>query len=209
MKKIFGNLKMTWPAVILFALATGVYTGLIMLVKPLENTSFQDIGITFEWWVLFAVIVVVNCQKGWEAALKCFVFFLISQPVIYLTQVIPGRLSFQMAKDYYFSRWFAITFLTLPGGWIAWFAKKQNVLGSVVLALGCSIQLGLGLYFATQAITYFPHHLLSTLFCFGSVVLMVLCIRQGKKRRLLTFVLSLLFTALLLLGLKVLGYAIV
>lgn len=54
---------MTWIRVILFAVIAGVYTGLVMFVPAFEDTSFQDIGKLYEWWVIFAVIVVVNCKR--------------------------------------------------------------------------------------------------------------------------------------------------
>ncbi|MCQ2439663.1 MAG: hypothetical protein MJ074_07860 [Oscillospiraceae bacterium] len=71
MKRLFGDMKMSWLTVILFAVAAGVYTGVMMLIPALADTSFQDIGISYEWWVIFAVIIVVNCGKSWEAMLKC------------------------------------------------------------------------------------------------------------------------------------------
>ena len=95
MNKLFGGLKMTWLKVIAFAIIAGLYTGAVMLMPFLKETSFQDIGIMFEWWVVFAVIVVVNCDKCWDAMLKCFAFFLISQPLIYLTEIVFGSMSFE------------------------------------------------------------------------------------------------------------------
>lgn len=90
MKKIsaaFGSLPMTWPIVCGFAVIIGVYVGVINQIPILHDTSFQDIAVTLEWWVLFAVLIVSNCKSAWEAGLKCLVFFLISQPVIYLVEL--------------------------------------------------------------------------------------------------------------------------
>ena len=92
---------MTWIKVILFAVIAGVYTGLVMLVPALEGTSFQDIGELYEWWVIFAVIVVVNCKKNWEAMLKCFVFFLISQPIVFAVEVLFNHITADQAIQYY------------------------------------------------------------------------------------------------------------
>ena len=71
--KLYGQINMTWLKIIIFAVCVGVYSGVVMLIPALENTSFQDIGIAYEWWVIFAVIIVVNCEKNWEAMLKCSV----------------------------------------------------------------------------------------------------------------------------------------
>ena len=55
---------MNWWFVILFAAVTGIYTGAIMTLDILKDTSFQDIGISYEWWVIFAVVIVANCGKA-------------------------------------------------------------------------------------------------------------------------------------------------
>ena len=184
MKRIYGELKMSWPALILFAIAAGVYTGGIMVVDCLSGTSFQDIGISYEWWVIFAVIIVVNCEKNWEAMLKCFVFFLISQPLVFAVEVFFRHLTPELGIYYYRSIWLPATFLTLPGGLIAYYCKKQSLPGAVILGLGNTIQATLGLYYAAQAVRDFPHHLLSCLVCFGSIFLMSFQIQKERKGRL-------------------------
>ena len=58
--KLFGGLKMSWLNVILFAVATAVYTAAMMIfVRPID-LSFRDIGATFECWILFAIIIMTN-----------------------------------------------------------------------------------------------------------------------------------------------------
>lgn len=205
MKKIFGGLNMTWLGTILFAIGAGAYTGLVMLVPFLDDTSFQDIGIMYEWWVIFAVIVVTNCKRNWEAALKCFLFFLLSQPTVYLVEIVFGSLSFGDAWDYYSGMWLPMTFLTLPGGFIAFFCKKQNPLGGLVLGLGNTIQAVLALVYLGMAARSFPRHLLSALVCLGSMVLMTFCIQEKQKNRLTALLVPLLLGAAVLLLLKLTG----
>lgn len=205
MKRVFGNLKMRWWAVILFAIAAGVYTGAVMLVDSLSDTSFQDIGVSYEWWVVFAVIIVVNCEKNWEAMLKCFVFFLISQPLVFATEVIFGTLTTDMAIYYYRAIWLPITFLTLPGGLIAYYCKKQSMLGAVILGLGNSIQAVLGLSYLLKAIRSFPRHLLSAIVCFGSVLLMSIQIQKEKTHRLAAILVPAVIAAVLAVLIKASG----
>lgn len=205
MKQVFGKWNMRWRTVILFAIAAGVYTGAVMLVDGLKDTSFQDIGISYEWWVLFAVIIVVNCKKSWEAMLKCFVFFLLSQPLVYATEVIFGTLTADMAIYYYRTIWLPMTFLTLPGGLIAYYCKKQNLLGAVILGLGNSIQAVLGLSYLLKVMRSFPHHLLTTVVCFGSIFLMSVEIQKKKSLRLVALVLPVLITVVLSVLLKASG----
>lgn len=208
MKRIFGGLNMTWPKMILFAMATGIYTGLVMLVPFLHDTSFQDIGISYEWWVVFAVIVVVNCNKSWEAMLKCFVFFLISQPLVYLVEILFGALAPDMGWLYYRSIWFPMTMLTLPGGFIAYFCKKQNVLGAVILGLGNTIQAFMGLHYFGTAVKHFPYHLLTALFCVASIFVMSFLIQKERKNRLISILLSILLLAALVVYAKMSGRVI-
>lgn len=126
MRKLFGKLNMSWLTVAIFAAITGIYSGLVMLVPALKETSFQDIGISYEWWLIFAVIVVVNCNKWWDAALKCFVFFLLSQPICYLVQIpFSAEMTFNMAFHYYYPFWLVMTLLTIPGGLVAYFCKTK------------------------------------------------------------------------------------
>lgn len=197
MKKLFNDLKMSWKTVILFALIVAVYTGLVMVPPFLKETSFQDIGISYEWWVVFAVIIVVNCEKNWEAMLKCFVFFLISQPIIYLVEIPFGKVTFESAWGYYTGFWLQMTILTLPGGFIAYYCKKQNVLGAIILGLGNTIQGFMGLSYSANALDHFPHHLLSALFCIASIIVMSLSIQKETKNRVIAIALPVVLTALI------------
>ena len=204
MKRIYGELKMNWMTILLFAVITGVYTGLIMLVPALENTSFQDIGIAYEWWEIFAVIIVVNCRKNWEAALKCFVFFLISQPLIYGVEVVVGSLPISQAL-YYFRLWLPMMLLTLPGGFLAFYCKKQSLFGSVILGIGNMIQAVMGISYLASALRSFPHHLLSAVVSFGSIFWMSFCIQKKAKCRAAAIVTPVVLTVGILIWAKMTG----
>lgn len=209
MKKLFGNWHMTWLRTIVFAAATGIYTGLVMCVPFLENTSFQDIGIAYEWWVIFAVIVVTHCGKVWEAGLKCFVFFLISQPLVYLTEAALGELPLDMGWHYYSSIWLPMTLLTLPGGCIAYFCKKQNLFGSIILGLGNTIQFVLGVAYLLTCLFNFPRHLLSALVCFGSMIVMSFGLQKQKKYRAVAIIVPVVMMAVLAVFLKISGRVLI
>lgn len=208
MKRLFGDIKMTWLKVILFAAAAGIYTGAVMLIPFLKGTSFQDIGIAYEWWVIFAVIVVVNCKKGWEAMLKCFVFFLISQPVVYAVEILFGSMTVDTAWRYYSQMWLPMTFLTLPGGLIAYFCKKQTTFGAVILGLGNTIQAFMALHYLGTAVKHFPFHLLSALVCIASIFVMSLFIQKEKKNRLIAMLLPVVLTAAIAILLNAAGRTI-
>ena len=79
--KVYGGLPMGWPVVILYAVGTALLTTAFLLIPIFENTSFYRVGVTLEAWVFFAVIIMANCKKPLESALKTFVFFLISHGV--------------------------------------------------------------------------------------------------------------------------------
>lgn len=209
MKKLFGSLNMKWSKVVLLAALIGVYTGAIMLIPALKDTSFQDIGISYEWWVVFAIIIVVNCRKSTEAALKCFVFFLISQPIVYLIEIAFGTLSFDLAWSYYRNMWLPMTVLTLPGGWIAYQCKKQNMIGAVVLGLGNTIEALMGLSYAIMAASDFPHHLLSAVMSFAAIGVMSVAIQEKQKYRRISLLLPLLLMAILVAIVKMSGRYIV
>lgn len=207
MKRLYGGLKMRWLTVVLFAVIAGAYTAAVMLIPRLSGTSFQDIAITFEWWVIFAVIIVVNCEKSWEAMLKCFVFFVISQPVVYTVEVLAGSINMDQALMY-LHLWLPRILLTLPGGFIAYFCKKQNVFGSIVLGLGNTIQAVMGVYYLGMVIRNFPYHLLSTIVCFGSIIVMSFCIQKQKKYRLVSLLVPVICTVLIGIAAKMFGLTV-
>ena len=180
MKKYFGDIRMTWPRVIALAVITAVYTALINQVPALEDTSLRDIAVTLECWFLFAVFIIVNCRKWQEAALKCFVFFLISQPLIYLIEVpfYGGWGIFQ-----YYRYWLKITVLTLPGAAIAFLVKKKNWLSVLILSVATGYLAVQGVTYLRSAIFNFPYHLLSSLFCFALAIFFIFVLLDEKKHR--------------------------
>ena len=195
-KKLFGNLNMSWKNVIMFAVAVGIYTGIIMQIDFLDDTSFQDIGILYEFWVLFAVIIVVNCGKNTQAMLKCFAFFLISQPIIFLVEVIGGAITWEKAL-LYLRYWTPLILMTLPGGFIAHYCKKQNLFGAIILGLGNTIQAVMGSYYTRLLIEKFPHHLLSVIFCFGSILVMSYYLQKENKYRLVAISTAIILTTII------------
>ena len=130
--KLFGGIKMTWAKVILFAVAAGIYTALMAIFVPHSN-SFHDIAVNMEGWILPALIIITNCEKPLEAAFKTFVFFLISQPLVYLIQVPFNDLGWELFRYYGF--WFIMTIRTFPGAFIGWYIKKDNILSGFILSV--------------------------------------------------------------------------
>ena len=131
-KKIFGQIDMKWWKVIVFAVVMGVYTGCIATwISP--SSWYHSIAVTVERWVLPAVLIIVNCKKPLESAIKTFAFFLISQPIVYLVQVPFSELGWHLFSFYRY--WFIITLLTFPGGFIGWFIKRDDILAGLILSV--------------------------------------------------------------------------
>lgn len=196
MKKLsdaFGGLPMTWPVVCAFAAIIGIYVGVINQIPILYDTSFRDIAVSYEWWVLFAVLIVSNCKNAKEAGLKCLVFFLISQPVIFLVEL--PMIGLDKALYYYIKIWLPITMLTLPGGAIAFFAKKQNALGAVILGIGNTIVALLGVSYFQKLCYSFPRHLLTVVSCAAIIVVLLMGMQQKWKTRFLSAATTVLLTA--------------
>ena len=192
LKKLFGEINMTWPKVIIFAVITGVYTGLINQVPFLADTSFTDIAVNLECWLVFAIIIISNCHKWWEAMLKTFVFFLISQPIVYLVEV--PFLGFEIFK--YYRYWFIITLLTIPGSFIAYWITKKNILSSIILSVATGGLVYFGVFYLNIVIYDFPRHIISAVFCFAWAIILTLVILDKLSTRITTFAIT--FVMLLL-----------
>ncbi len=181
-QKYFGEVHMTWLKVILLAIITAVYTALINQIPFLKDTSFQDIAIYVDWWILFAVFIILNCKKWWEAALKCFVFFLVSQPLIYLIEVPFYAQGWEIFR--YYDYWFKITLLTLPGAVIAFQLKRKDWLSVLVLSVATGYLAASSVRYFRAAMANFPNHLLSAIFALSLAVFFVFVLLNKKKHRL-------------------------
>lgn len=190
MKKLFGGINMTWKRVILFAILCGVYTGVMALIPATKDTSFRDISISFEWWILFAILIIVNSKTPLDSALKVFVFFLISQPLVYLAQVPFSPDGFGLFR--YYPAWFEWTLLTFPMAFVGHYMKRDKWWGLLILA---PMLLFLGFHylgFFGEAVHFFPNHLLSALFCAVTLIVYPLCIFRDKRIRIAGLILSIL-----------------
>ena len=130
MKKIFGELNLTWPKIIILAIIIGIYSGIIAMVPVAKDTSFTDLTVTFEVWILFGILIITNSKSTKDSALKCFVFFLISQPLIYLVQDVVNHSKLFLT---YYKNWIPLTIATLPMGFIGYYMKKDKWWGLVIL----------------------------------------------------------------------------
>ena len=188
LKKIFGGIEITWKQVIIFAIIAGVYTALMAMLVP-DGNSFHDIAVLPDAWVLLAILIIVNCKTPLDAALKTFVFFLISQPLVYLIQVPFNSMGWGLFG--YYKYWFMVTLATFPGAYVAWFIKKDKWYSGVILSVATVLLVWLGVDYAKQCLTSFPNHLLSTIYCFGIIPVFIFTIFKDKVPRIITALASL------------------
>ena len=186
LEKLFGGIKMPWWKVIVFAIVTAAYTALINQVPVLKNTSLQDIAISYEWWILFAILIITNAKSNLDAALKTLVFFAISQPLIFLIEVPFVGWSVMG----YLRNWAIAIVLTFPMAFVGYFMKKDKWWGLLILAPMLAF-LGYHYYgYFAAARFYFPHHLASAVFCVVSMFLLVLGIFKNKKLKLVGVIIN-------------------
>lgn len=178
LKELFHKTELNYKKVILFAIISGIYTALMALIPIFKDTSFADLTISFEVWILFGIFIIMNSESAKDSALKCFIFFLISQPLVYLIQVPFSSMGFGILN--YYKNWIVWTILTLPMGYIGYYMKKDKWWGLLILV---PILIFLGYHysdFLKKVIYMFPHHLLSTLFCTLTLFLYPIVIFKNK-----------------------------
>ena len=130
MKKLFGGINLTWLKLVIFAIIAGVYTAIIAMIPELVFTSFNTITVSFEVWIFFGIIIIMNSKSNLDSALKCFVFFLISQPLIYIVQdLVNGS---ELLRTYY-KFWVIWTVACFPMGYIGYYMKKDKWWGYLIL----------------------------------------------------------------------------
>ena len=167
--KLYGGINLTWPGVILYALGTAVLTSVFLIVPVFKNTSFHRMGETLEAWIFFAIIIIANTKKPLESALKTFVFFLVSQPLIYLIQVPFSWQGWGIFQ--YYKHWFILTLCTFPAAFIGWYIKKKNWLSLLILTPVLALLAYLCEDGMKHVIHQFPNLLLMVLFCIAQVLI--------------------------------------
>ena len=201
-KKLFGEINLTWTKLIIYGIIAGVYTAIMSLIPALKDTSFHDIAVTFEVWILFGIIIIMNSKSAGDSALKCFVFFLISQPLVYAIQVPFNNLGFGIFG--YYKYWFIWTILTIPMGFIGYYIKRDKWWGMLIL-MPMILFLGVGSYYVylQETIFNFPYHLLTTVFCAITMLLYPVCVFKNKKNKVISFTIS----TLIIIVLTILAFA--
>ena len=191
-KKLFGGIDFTWKKLITFAIIVAIYTAAMASIPITKDTSFRDIAATLEWWILFGVIIISNSKSPKDSAMKCFIFFLVSQPLIYLLQVPFSWQGWHLFSFYKY--WFIWTIACLPMGYVGYYIKKDNIL-SIIIILPMLILLSiLGIGFFTSMLKNFPNHLLSGIFCFAAITLIILGVFNNRKNIIILFSIMIIFT---------------
>ena len=179
MKKLFGGINLTWKKLIIFAILAGVYTAVMTLLPFTKDTSFRDIAVYLEWWILVGIIIICNSKSPLDSALKCFVFFLISQPLVYLIQVPFNDLGFGLFM--YYKYWFLWTLACLPMGFIGYYIKKKSIISMIILLPMLLLIAFMGLGYYSSVVSNFPHHLLSLIACILMIIVIVCSLFDKTK----------------------------
>ena len=179
--KLFFEQKMTWKKVLIFALVSAVLAAGALLLPGINRTSVSNIGVTFECWILFALIIIMNCETPLEAGCKTFVFFLVSQPLIYLLQVPFSSLGWGLFS--YYPRWAVWTVLCFPGAMLAWFVRKDKWYSAGILSVATGFLAYECIYFLHDCVNHFPHMLIATLFCAVLAVLLIIVLLKNRQNR--------------------------
>lgn len=198
LKKLFGGIDLTWKKLIIFAIIAGTYTVIMAMLPIAKNTSFSDLTVTFEVWILCGIFIIMNSKSAKDSAIKCFVFFLISQPLVYLIQDVINHSQLFIT---YYKYWFMWTIATIPMGFIGYYMKKDKWWGLLILT-PILIMLGeeLGRYISSTMFS-FPRHLLTTIFCIATLIIYPLAIFDNKKIKIVGVTISsLIIIAMIILS---------
>ena len=181
LRKLFGGIRLTWPKLILFAVAAGVYTALMAIIPALLYTSFHTIVVTLEVWIFFGIFIIMNSKSNLDAGLKCFVFFLISQPLIYLLQVPFSPMGWALFG--YYRYWFMWTLCCFPMGFVGYWMKKGKWWGYLILFPMILVTGYCYLTYFSDFQFAMPRYILIVLFCACAMILYPVAVFENKKIR--------------------------
>ena len=187
MKKIFGGINLTWPKLIIMAIILGVYTAIMAMLPIAKDTSFSDLTVTFEVWIFFGIFIIMNSKSPKDSALKCFIFFLISQPLVYLVQDVVNHSNL---FNTYYKFWFLWTIACIPMGFIGYYMKKDKWWGLLILMPMLLLTGKMCAGYLSDTMFSFPRHLLTTIFCMAALIIYPLAIFNNKKIKITGLVIS-------------------
>ncbi|MBO4265358.1 MAG: hypothetical protein J5922_04705 [Clostridia bacterium] len=179
LKKLFGGISLSWRKIIIFALASGIYTALAAIIPQLKETSFHAIAVTFEVWIFFGIIIIMNSKSNIDSALKCFVFFLISQPLVYLLQAPISSLGWDLFG--YYKYWFVWTVFCLPMGYIGYYIKKDKWWGYLILLPMIALTASSYYEYLSYFTFCYPYYLLISVFCAAAMLIYPNVLFNSKK----------------------------
>lgn len=187
LKKIFGGINLTWFKLIVMAIIAGVYTALMAMLPIVKDTSFSDLTVTFEVWIFLGIFIIMNSKSPIDSALKCFIFFLISQPLVYLVQDVVNHSNL---FNTYYRFWFLWTIACIPMGFIGYYMKKDKWWGLLILIPMLLLTGEMCAGYLSDTMFSFPRHLLTTIFCMGVLIIYPLAIFNNKKIKITGVVIS-------------------
>lgn len=188
MKKIFNDLNLSYKTIIISAIIIGVLVGGLNSIPILYDTTITDIATYFDFWILCGIIIIMNSKSNKDSALKCFLFFLISQPLIYLVEIPFNTMGFGLFKYYPF--WGIMTILCLPMGYIGYYLKKDKWHGLLILT-PIIVLLTSSLMSTLHGIMYsFPHHLINLILILSTSIIYPLVIFNDKKLKYIGLLIS-------------------
>lgn len=132
------------------------------------------------------MLIITNCKSPRESACKTFVFFLMSQPIIFLIQ--PNGVDLFLR---YYGDWFIWTLFTFPMAWIGWYTRKNNVPAALILST-MLIMLAMHTYDYVMM-----GHMLSAIFSFAQIFILIFAILKEKKHKILALILAVTVSAIL------------
>ena len=179
--RVYGGIRFSWPGVILYAVGAAVLTTVFLVFPLFKGTSFARMGETLEAWIFFAVLIIANAESPLDSALKTFVFFLISQPLIYLFQVPFSWQGWGLFQ--YYRYWFILTLCTFPAAFIGWYIRKKNWLSLLILMPVLLLLAYLCKDVVKQVIHAFPHLLVMLLFCVLQILLYLYAFTEKRSQR--------------------------
>ena len=180
--KLFAGLDMSWLTVILMAVISAIITAVFLQVPIFKDTSFERMGIDLEAWILLAVFIMPNCKKPLESAVKTFVFFLISQPLIYLIQVPFSDMGWRLFGFY--KTWFIWTLFTFPMAFVGWYIKKRNWLSTLIIAPVIVFLTAVGAGALCDTFYDPPFLLVTGIFCLAQVAVYIFAFTGNMRQRL-------------------------
>lgn len=106
----------------IFGIIMGILASIVNQNKSFDPTFIGPLAITYGYWVILGMFVVLKSKTAKLAGVNCFIFFVLMNISFYLYEYFITSIF----QSNWLLKWLVMSLFTLIGGYIMWYWKSSK-----------------------------------------------------------------------------------